>query len=74
MTKIYECTHCGVITELEEQVCAPQRLENMGVYCGDRGDPEKMCNQMKDHVSFVCSKCGRPAEQAKMVCEPVRTG
>lgn len=74
MTKIYECKTCGVITQTREQVCKPQRLENMGVYCGEPGTPEQMCDEMKEHVAFVCDSCGRPAEQASMVCAPIKTG
>jgi len=74
MTRIYECRNCGVITELPEQVCVPHRLENMGVYCGDKGDTENMCAEAKKHLAFVCGTCGRPAEQAKMVCEPLVAG
>lgn len=74
MTRIYECTTCGVITEAPEQLCLPQRLENMGVYCGERGAVKRMCPEMKDHLAYVCGSCGRPAQQAEMVCEPLLMG
>ncbi len=74
MTRIYECSNCGLITELPEQVCTPQRLENMGVYCDIKGATENMCAEAKEHLVFVCGECGRPAEQAKMVCEPLVLG
>jgi len=74
MTRIYECSQCGVITEFSDQVCAPKRLENMGVYCGIRGESENMCDEMKGHLAFVCGSCGRPAEQSDMVCDPLTLG
>lgn len=74
MTRIYECSYCGVITQAPEQLCTPHRLENMGVYCGDRGKADQMCSDMKQHLAYVCGSCGRPAEQADMVCEPLQTG
>jgi len=74
MTKIYECKKCGVITQAPDQICKPQRLENMGVYCGEPGKTDQMCTDMKEHVAFVCESCGRPAEQANMVCTPRKTG
>ncbi len=74
MTRIYECSNCGAITELAEQVCFPQRLENMGVYFGNRGAVDNMCTEVKEHLAFVCGNCGRPAEQAKMICDPLVAG
>ena len=74
MTKIYECSKCGVITETPDQLCTPQRLENMGVYCDASGDTQSMCAEMKSQVAFVCDRCGRPSEQAEMVCEPSVVG
>lgn len=72
MTRIYECSTCAVITEAPEQVCKPQRLENMGAYCGERGEVKQMCSEIKDHLAYVCGNCGRPAQQAEMVCVPLQ--
>ncbi len=74
MTRIFECGTCGVVSEASEQLCEPQRLENMGVYCGDRGPTSHMCSDMKDHLAYVCGSCGRPAQQPDMVCNPLQTG
>lgn len=74
MTRIYECSTCGVITAAPEQLCKPQRLENMGVYCGDRGEVKQMCAEIKDHLAYVCGSCGRPAQQAEMVCDAFQMG
>lgn len=74
MTKIYECATCGVVTAASEQVCNPQRLENMGAYCGTTPERDTMCQEMKEHLAYVCGSCGRPAEQAELLCEPLLTG
>lgn len=74
MNLIYECSTCGVISEVPDHLCIPQRLENMGVYCGDTKEDPHMCDEMKQHLPFVCSGCGRPAEQAEMVCDPKYLG
>jgi hypothetical protein len=74
MTRIYECGTCGVVTEDPGQVCEPERLENAGVYCGTQGETANMCGEMKEHLAYVCGSCGRPAQQADMVCKPLFTG
>lgn len=74
MTRIYQCNTCGVITEAPEQLCQPQRLENAGVYCGEQGSARHMCDEMKQHLAYVCGNCGRPAQQPDMVCEPLLAG
>lgn len=74
MTKIYECATCGVVTEAREQVCDPRRLENKGVYCGTPATQGAMCHDMQEHLAYVCGSCGRPAEQADLLCEPLLTG
>lgn len=70
MNLIYECSSCGVISQEDEHLCQPQRLENMGVYCGTQKVEPHMCDEMKAHLPHVCGTCGRPAEQADMVCDP----
>jgi DNA-directed RNA polymerase subunit RPC12/RpoP len=74
MTKIYECDTCGVVTSLREQVCSPRQLENMGAYCDTTMPADKMCSDMKERLAYVCGGCGRPAEQADMVCDPLPSG
>lgn len=74
MTRIYQCTTCGVITEAPEQLCQPQRLENAGLYCGEAGSATDMCREMKGHLAYVCGSCGRGAQQPEMVCEPLLAG
>ncbi|PLX81875.1 MAG: hypothetical protein C0616_03500 [Desulfuromonas sp.] len=70
MNLVYECRSCGVISQEEGHLCQPQRLENMGVYCGTQKENVQMCTEMKQHLTHVCGSCGRPAEQADMVCDP----
>ena len=74
MTKIYECDTCGVVTEVRDQVCAPRQLENKGVYCGTTPETAEMCTEMKAHLNYVCGSCGRPAEQAELLCDLLLTG
>ncbi|MCM2264432.1 MAG: hypothetical protein NDI73_04475 [Desulfuromonadales bacterium] len=74
MTKIYECRTCGVVAEVGEQVCNPQRLENMGAYCSTTPETSEMCSDMKEHLAYVCGSCGRPAQQADLLCDPLLTG
>lgn len=74
MPRIFECRVCGVVTEGREQVCDPRQLENMGAYCGTTPERGEMCHEMKEHLAYVCGSCGRPAEQAELLCEPLLTG
>ena len=74
MTRLYECSTCGVMTVASEQVCTPRQVENKGVYCGVTPETGEMCNTMKEHLVYVCGSCGRPAEQADLLCDPLLTG
>lgn len=74
MTKLYECSTCGVMTVASEQVCSPRQVENKGVYCGVTPETGEMCDTMKEHLAYVCGSCGRPAEQAELLCQPLLTG
>ena len=74
MKDIYKCTTCGVVAEASEQVCVPDKQSDMHDYCGTTGKRAAMCDSMKEHVAFVCGTCGRPAEQADLVCKPLVTG
>lgn len=74
MKEIYQCRQCGVVTEASEQICRPEKQQNIEDYCGTTKERDRMCNAMKEHVAFVCGTCGRPAEQAELVCNPLKTG
>lgn len=74
MTGIFECGTCGVVTGAREQVCDPIALENKHAYCGTTPQSGEMCHDMKKHLAYVCGSCGRPAEQAELLCQPLQTG
>ena len=74
MSKIYACDVCGVVTQERTQVCDPRQLENKGVYCGTTPETREMCSSIKEHLTYVCGSCGRPAEQAELLCDPLLTG
>jgi hypothetical protein len=71
MKAIYECSVCGVVTEASEQVCTPRLQEDVHDYCGTTRERAEMCDNMKEHLAYVCGSCGRPAEQAELVCKPL---
>jgi hypothetical protein len=73
MKEIYECRICGVVTKLGEQVCAPRVQDDIHDYCGTTRDRAGMCDSVKEHLAYVCGTCGRPAEQAELVCNPLMT-
>ncbi len=72
MKDLYECTTCGMVTETKGHLCQPEKLENRGDYCGQPVDYKtgKMCGKEIKRFEFECSNCGRPAEQADLVCAP----
>ena len=74
MTAYYECTTCGVVTKTREQICKPKELESKHSYCGTTPEEGEMCQEMKGHLAYVCGSCGRPAEQAELLCNPLLTG
>jgi len=74
MEKVYKCQTCGVVTSARQQVCAPQPVDSKRDYCGSGIDRERLCQDMRLHVSYVCSKCGRAAEQEGLLCDPLAIG
>ena len=74
MTKIYACDTCGVVTQVRDQVCDPREVDNKNAYCGMAPETGEMCRDMKEHLVYVCGSCGRPAEQAELLCNPLLTG
>jgi hypothetical protein len=74
MSKVYECSICGVVSHDSEQLCKPRGEESRHAYCGTAPERGTMCDSMRDSLPFVCAKCGRPAEQADLVCKPLVTG
>lgn len=74
MSKIYECSRCGVVSDTKSQLCSPQEQENLQAYCGTAPERGTMCDSMRERLPFVCGTCGRPAKQAELVCKPWVTG
>ena len=74
MTGPYKCARCGVVTEAQEQVCKPQELRGKEGYCGTAPEPGAMCSCIEAQIPFVCGSCGRPAEQAELICNPLVVG
>jgi len=74
MNTLYTCSRCGVVTQHDGQVCSPKEVEARGDYCGTAPEPGQMCECMEQTLPYVCSSCGRPAEQAELVCRPRMLG
>lgn len=72
MTKVYECSKCGVVSETEEHLCAPKTVEKREDYCGTN-PVRDICDEMHEAVSFECRICGRAAESKELLCDAHRT-
>lgn len=72
MTKVYECSKCGVVSETKNHLCAPKSLESREEYCGTNPDRD-ICEDMNKTVSFECRICGRAAESKELLCDAHRT-
>lgn len=70
MSELYECSRCGVVTEISDQVCQPRSLSDKNAYCGTAPERGTLCECIEEQLPFVCASCGRPAEQAHLVCQP----
>ena len=71
MTDIYECRVCGVATKTKEWLCEPEVQDDIHDYCGSTRERAMVCDNMKPQVNYVCGNCGRPAQQADLVCKPL---
>lgn len=71
MTKLYECSNCGVITEDKQHLCQPKEIAGKDDYCGTNPDRD-ICDTMHKSVSFECRNCGRAAESKDLLCDPHR--
>jgi predicted RNA-binding Zn-ribbon protein involved in translation (DUF1610 family) len=72
MTKTYECSKCGVVSESKEHLCQPQEVAGLEEYCGTNPDRD-ICDEMHEAVSFECRICGRAAESKELLCDAHRT-
>jgi len=70
MSETYECKTCGVVSKQEQQLCSPEKRYVRDEYCGVSESHSKICDSVKEHLPFVCGNCGRPAEQAELLCKP----
>lgn len=70
MKKVYECEHCGVITEIPEQLCEPYKIYEKGADCSMTQAVGDMCKKIKKRHTHVCGTCGRVAEQVELLCNP----
>lgn len=71
MTKLFECSKCGVVTEDKPHLCQPKEVEGKEEYCGINPDRD-ICDTMHESVSFECHICGRAAESKELLCDPHR--
>lgn len=74
MTTTYSCGTCGVVTVAPQRVCQPVEQTGRSEYCNTAPERGALCDTMREQVAFVCGKCGRPAEQAELLCRPLVTG
>ncbi|MDO3379842.1 hypothetical protein [Geoalkalibacter halelectricus] len=73
MKGLFECSKCGVVAEISEQLCEPLERTDKQQYCGSAPERGTLCESMRERLPFVCGACGRPAKQAEAVCEPLVT-
>jgi hypothetical protein len=83
MANIYKCTNCGAVTTEKGHLCAPEQVAGKGEYCGASGkaagqacaSSAKSAGQAcgsHQNLAYECEKCGRPAEQADLLCKPTK--
>lgn len=75
MKEIFECSTCGIVTETKKHLCHPVVLEGCGDFCGQPVEQmtASMCAEEQERFEFECSSCGRPSEQADLLCVPHKT-
>ena len=74
MASIYACATCGVVTVEPAQLCRPVEQADAADYCGNAPARDTMCQPMREHLTYVCGSCGRPGEQAELLCRPLLLG
>ncbi len=74
MSELYKCGTCGVVTEDKDQICDIESLSGKEDYCSQNESFEQMCDDMQDQADYVCSSCGRPSDNAKLLCSPQHVG
>lgn len=71
MSKLYECSNCGVVTEDKQHLCQPKEVGSKDEYCGTN-PVRDICDEMNESVRFECANCGRLAESKDLLCDPHR--
>ena len=74
MSEIFECEVCGVVSKVSNDLCHPDLREDIHDYCGTTRERAAPCDNIKVSLPIVCENCGRPAEQADLVCKPLMLG
>lgn len=72
MKETFECGTCGVVTEVQEDLCSPRPVNGKDDYCGTSGETSEMCGIMAKSLEYECDSCGRPSESADLVCNPIK--
>jgi len=67
---IYKCSKCGVVSTSSDHLCSPREQSGREDYCGTAPERGNMCEVTMNRLSYVCGGCGRPAEEAELVCKP----
>lgn len=70
MRHLNECELCHALDYDEEQLCLP-RVSRGGCMTQTSlsRNLERMCAPTRSRLDFACADCGRPAQDASMVCE-----
>lgn len=74
MKEIHECKICGVVSRSKDNLCQPDKQESLHDYCGTTNERAEPCGAIKEALPTVCGLCGRPAQQADLVCNPLYLG
>jgi hypothetical protein len=72
MKEVFECGTCGVVSDASVELCAPRQVNGIEDYCGTAGESAEMCGIMLKSLKYECNACGRAAEEADLVCDPIR--
>lgn len=72
MKEVFECGTCGVVSDASVDLCAPRQIRGKEDYCGSAGETAEMCRIMLKTLKYECNFCGRSAEEADLLCDPIR--
>lgn len=69
--KIYICKKCGIAAKQADGLCQPVPQQDINAYCGVTDVHTEVCATGKEKQTIVCASCGRPAQDAELVCNPL---